>query len=133
MDYTYYFYGANKRADTAAVNDAMVESLTYRLAKATLAAPTVDADTKSATFYKGTSGDEKSDYTIKYSGTTPVDYTYYFYGANKRADIAAVNDAMVESLTFRLAKATLAAPTVDARTEKRRVWKGSTGGGKPDH
>ena len=39
------------------------------------AAGTATAQTKSVTYYSGTVNDEKSDYTIKYSAGTVVDYT----------------------------------------------------------
>src|SRR4030043_348092 len=57
-----------------------------------------NADTKSITYYKNGIGDEQSDYTVKYAGTTAVDWTFYFYGAsNVRAGTASINNAMSAS------------------------------------
>jgi len=44
-------------------------------------------------------GDEQSDYTVKCAGATPVDYTYYYYGATKSRAGATVNTALVLSQT----------------------------------
>jgi hypothetical protein len=101
IDWTYYYYGiSNLRAISANVNDAMKLSQTQKTLTAPGVAGTATVDTKSVTYYQGNVNEEKSDYTVKYAGTTTVDWTYYYYGAtNVRASTASANDAMRLSQT----------------------------------
>ena len=58
-------------------------------------AGTADTNTTSITYYQGVVNQEKADYTIKYSNSTLVDCTFYYYSAtNLRAQSAGINDAM---------------------------------------
>ena len=92
-------------------------SQTERSATRPTTAGTADSDTKSITFYAGTVGDEQSDYTIKYAGTQAVDWTYYYYGANKDKAGATTNTAMKLSQTERSATRPAAAGSADSDTK----------------
>ena len=100
VDYTRYFYdvsGTNTRADSTTINKKMTASVTSKGSAAT--SLTLDATTKSITYYVNGTGEEQSDYTVKYAGVTPVDYTRYFYDTGVKASSDTVNKRMYASQT----------------------------------
>ena len=89
---------------------------------------TIATDMKSITYFVGGTGEEQSDYTIKYANASPVDYTYYYYGSsNVRAGSALVNDAMKISQTQSDSTAPTTAGTATAKTKSITYYAGSVG------
>ena len=88
-------------------------------------AGTADTNTTSITYYQGVVNQEKADYTIKYAGITPIDYTFYFYGLSKvRAISANTNDAMNLSQVEKVNTAPTTAGTADINTTSITYYQG---------
>src|SRR3989338_632546 len=132
IDYTFYYYNtSNLRASAAGANDKMNLSQVQKTSAAPTA-NTADANTKSITTYAGNVNEEKADTTTKYSGTTAIDYTFYYYNtSNLRASAAGANDKMNLSQVQK----TSAAPTANvanANTKSITTYAGNVNEEKAD-
>ena len=79
----------------------------------------------------GALGDEQSDVTTKYAGTTPIDYTFYYYGQGKARAGDTVNTAMNMSQT-QTSSTRPTAEAITADTKSITYYQGAVGDEQSD-
>src|SRR5947207_2439445 len=126
------FYEGSKRATDAEVEDALIRTEQYKLGTAG-SSDILPLKLQNKTFFVGTVGDEKADFSQTYdlAGTKVRTTTINFYEGSKRATDAEVEDALIRTEQYKLGTAG-SSDVLPLKLQNKTFFVGTVGDEKAD-